>query len=82
MNFDQPSEGKSYITVMLRYFIAANPIYQGLAQLKECADRGNADESHLLLFDPVPKISWDEKIWRRHESYQGSDIQVWEPKKA
>jgi hypothetical protein len=50
---------------------------QGLEQTARYAERCRADESHLLLFDRRPGISWDEKIRHGTQSHRGSTIEVW-----
>lgn len=50
---------------------------EGLAQTWDYADRCNAEESHLIIFDRRPAKSWEEKIFRRTEVYEGRTITVW-----
>ena len=52
-------------------------IGQGLEQTADYARRVGADEAHLIVFDRSPERSWDEKIWRRDESFDGMAISVW-----
>jgi hypothetical protein len=52
-------------------------IAEGLAQTWEYADRCGASEAHLVIFDRDPAKPWDEKIFRREETYQGTRIAVW-----
>ncbi len=39
----------------------------GLVQTAEYADKCNATESHLIIFDRRENIPWDEKIWNNEE---------------
>lgn len=50
---------------------------QGLTQTWYYMDRSHADEGHLLIFDRDPKASWEEKIFKKQEMYNGSVITVW-----
>ena len=50
---------------------------EGLAQTWEYADRSGAEEAHLVIFDRTPTKPWEERIFRRDESYQGRPITVW-----
>jgi hypothetical protein len=50
---------------------------EGLAQTADYAQRCNADEAHLLIFDRWPQSAWDEKIWQRSESHGSRAIAVW-----
>ena len=52
-------------------------IEQGLAQTADYAAGVGADEAHLVIFDRVPGNSWEEKIWRREESWGERSIMVW-----
>ncbi len=48
-----------------------------LQQTYEYMDRSGTDDGHLIIFDRNPDKSWDEKIFKRDESYQGKQITVW-----
>ena len=50
---------------------------KGLEQAADYAVRVGADETHLMVFDRDPARTWDEKIWRRSESFAGRPICVW-----
>jgi hypothetical protein len=41
------------------------------------ADRGNADEAHLIRFDRRPGRSWENRIRQRQERVGGREIGVW-----
>jgi hypothetical protein len=34
-------------------------------------------EGHLIIFDRNEQVPWEEKIFRRKERYQGTEILVW-----
>ena len=36
-----------------------------------------ADEGHLIVFDRNENRSWEEKIFRREDSFKGKEIWVW-----
>lgn len=52
-------------------------IAQGLEQTWTYLDRVGAEAGHLVIFDRDKKRSWEEKIFRRVEIYQGTTIKVW-----
>lgn len=49
----------------------------GLKQTWEYMDRCGATEGHLVLFDRDSKRSWEEKIFKCEETYEGHAIRVW-----
>ena len=55
----------------------AQTLKTGLKQTWEYMDRCGAGEGHLVVFDRDPKRSWEEKIFRREEVYEGHLIMVW-----
>jgi len=50
---------------------------EGLEQTVDYAQRCNADEAHLMIFDRRKEVDWDAKIWQREESVDNRLIQVW-----
>ena len=52
-------------------------VSQGLEQTADYVRRVGADEAHLTIIDCDKDRSWNEKIWRRDESYEGLTITVW-----
>jgi len=40
-------------------------------------DRCNAVEAHLIIFDRREDRTWDEKVFRREEIFEGHPIVVW-----
>jgi hypothetical protein len=52
-------------------------ISQGLEQTAGYARHVGADEAHLMIFDREATRSWDEKIWKRGETFGGLPITVW-----
>ena len=52
-------------------------IAQGLEQTADYADQFGADESHLVIFNRDPDVSWDKKIWHRPETYGPRTLGVW-----
>jgi len=52
-------------------------IEEGVQQTADYAQRCQADEAHLLIFDQREAVSWDDKIWRREEVWQGRSVTVW-----
>ena len=52
-------------------------ITQSLEQTAQYMDRCGSRAGHLVIFDPRPDKSWDQKIYRRDESFGGRSIIVW-----
>jgi hypothetical protein len=52
-------------------------IAEGLVQTAAYADRCNADEAHLLVFDRRPRRRWSDRIYRHARKHQGRPITVW-----
>ncbi|MBK7002025.1 MAG: ATP-binding protein [Rhodoferax sp.] len=52
-------------------------IKQGLVQTADYADRCGADETHLIIFNRRPKISWNKRIWQRDVVWMERTIGVW-----
>ena len=40
-------------------------------------DRLDADAGHLVVFDRSAERSWEEKIYRREEAFEGRPVTVW-----
>ena len=52
-------------------------IARGLEQTADYVRRVGAPDAHLIIFDRDQTRTWDEKIWRRDESFEGVAITVW-----
>ena len=52
-------------------------IEKGLEQATDYSQRVGADETHLVIFNRDPAVSWDEKIWQSQADYENKTIQVW-----
>ena len=50
---------------------------EGLAQTVAYMDLWEAEEGHLTLFDQTPGKSWEDKVYRREESFEGRPVTVW-----
>ncbi|WP_216601613.1 hypothetical protein [Vreelandella azerica] len=50
---------------------------KGLEQTADYADRGGADEAHLVIFNRDEKVPWDERIWQSEAHYHGWHIGTW-----
>ncbi|MEW5988915.1 MAG: ATP-binding protein, partial [Chloroflexota bacterium] len=68
---------KAVIELKVLYKSLAATIEEGLAQTYAYADRCQAAEAHLILFDRRGGRAWEEKIFRREEHYQDTLITVW-----
>ena len=52
-------------------------IAHGLEQTARYMDRCGARAGHLVIFDPSPDKSWEQKVYRRDERFGGRSIVVW-----
>jgi hypothetical protein len=68
---------RAVVEIKLLYKSLEQTIADGLRQTWEYADRCGADEAHLVIFDRTPGKPWEERIFRREESWQGRGIMVW-----
>ncbi len=50
---------------------------KALEQTAMYADKCNATESHILVFDRCAKTDWKEKIFTDTGEYNGHDIKIW-----
>ena len=50
----------------------------GLEQTVMYMDRGGAGEMLLVILDRRAGKTWEERIWRRDETWRGHIIDVWE----
>ena len=52
-------------------------IAHGLQQTARYMDRCGSPVGHLVIFDPDPDKSWDDKVYRREENHGARSIVVW-----
>jgi len=52
-------------------------IEKGVEQTLDYTKQVGAEESHLVIFNRSPEVSWDEKIWQRQENREGRTVFVW-----
>jgi hypothetical protein len=52
-------------------------LVQGLEQTRGYMDTCGTKEGHLVIFNRDPDVPWEDKIFRRIETYQGVDVTVW-----
>ncbi len=52
-------------------------VKDGLKQVASYADRCNADEAHLLIFDRDGSASIEQRFFNRKEFFQGKEITIW-----
>ena len=52
-------------------------VAEALPQSAEYADRANAEECHLLIFDRDPEVSWDDRIFHEERAHGQRPIDVW-----
>ena len=65
------------IELKLRHGALETEIEKGLEQTADYTRHVGADEAHLLIFDRDPAKTWDERIWRREESFVDLPVTVW-----
>ena len=51
-------------------------IRKGVAQTSDYMDKCAADEGHLVIFDRSGR-RWQEKVFRRQETFRGTPVEVW-----
>lgn len=71
------SKGVERIVVELKVKRNEKTLADGLVQTIEYMDINNATEGHLVIFDPKPNLTWDEKIFRRQETIGTYTVNVW-----
>ncbi len=64
------------IVLELKIHRGDRSIKEGLKQITNYMDSSAADEGHLILFDPDPKKTWEEKIFHR-TAKNGKLIHIW-----
>ena len=52
-------------------------IAEGLSQTAAYMDRCEAEAGHLVIFDRSEGKRWEEKLFRREESFRGRVVTVW-----
>ena len=60
---------RAVIELKVMHKSRSKTIQEGLAEVREYADRCGAVEAHLVVFDRTPGKSWSRKIFRKKESY-------------
>ncbi|QTA82015.1 Uncharacterized protein dnl_43760 [Desulfonema limicola] len=67
---------KVVIELKILYKSLKKTVNEGLEQTWEYMDKCGTKQGHLVIFDRTKK-SWDEKIFRKTESFKDSEIIVW-----
>ena len=68
---------KAVIELKVVYRSVERTVTEGLDQTAAYMERCATAEGHLVVFDRDALKSWDEKIFRRAETYEGKTITVW-----
>jgi hypothetical protein len=68
---------KTVIETKVLYRSLERTLSEGLTQTWAYMDRCVSPEGHLVIFDRTGGKPWEEKIFRRTETYQGTPITVW-----
>jgi len=67
---------KVVIELKILYNSLKKTVDEGLKQTWEYMDKCGTKDGHLVIFDRTEK-SWEEKIFRKTEIFNGSEIMVW-----
>ncbi len=73
----EPDAQKVVIELMIRRGDTEKAIAKGLEQTWEYMDKCGTKHGHLVIFDKRKNTSWEEKIFRHEEEYNGREIVVW-----
>jgi hypothetical protein len=68
---------KIVLELKILYGSLNSTIEKGVRQTWEYMDHCGATEGHLVIFDRGKEKSWEEKIFRKEETYKGKRIGVW-----
>ncbi|MDM8515633.1 ATP-binding protein [Desulfobacterales bacterium HSG16] len=68
---------KIVIELKIKYGSRKTTISKGVEQTWMYMDKCGADDGHLVIFDRDLKKSWEKKVYRHEETYQGKRIKVW-----
>ena len=68
---------KTVIETKVLYCSLERTLSEGLVQTWEYMDRCGVAEGHLVIFDRTEGKPWEEKLFQRSETYQGTEITVW-----
>ncbi len=68
---------KAVIETKILYGTLERTLSDGLEQTWAYMERSTAEEGHLVIFDWTEDKPWEEKLFRRSETYQGRPIAVW-----
>jgi len=68
---------KTVIETKVLYRSLERTISEGLAQTWDYMDHCGVAEGHLVIFDRTEGKPWEEKLFRRSETYRGTEIAVW-----
>ena len=68
---------KTVIETKVLYHSLERTISEGLVQTWDYMDRCGVVEGHLVIFDRTEDKPWEEKLFQRSETYQGTEITVW-----
>jgi len=68
---------KIVIELKILYKSLEKTIEDGLKQTVSYMDKCGSDEGHLIIFDRDVSRSWDEKIFKRKQGWNGKEVVVW-----
>jgi len=68
---------KVVIELKLLHKTLEQTLKQGVEQTWEYMDRSGTDEGHLVIFDRTVVKAWEEKLFRRDETFRGKTVHVW-----
>jgi Holliday junction resolvase len=71
-------EGEKFLIEMkILYKNIEKQIEEGLRQTAEYADMAGSEKNYLLIFNRKEAVSWEEKIFKKQEKYNHTDITVY-----
>ncbi len=70
-------EQRVVIELKIKYDSLEKTISDGIRHTWKYMDRCGAEQGHLVIFDRGDSTSWDEKIFRKQEKFNNSQITVW-----
>ncbi len=68
---------QAVVELKLRYGSLETTIEKGLEQTYNYMDKCGTREGYLLIFNPSPNTSWEEKIFKKIETFQDVKINIY-----
>jgi hypothetical protein len=68
---------QTVVELKIRHGGLDTTIKKGLEQTYNYMDKCGTKEGYLLIFNPTPNTSWEEKIFKKEETFQGVKINIY-----